>query len=238
MLTLTERAGGHQKLVGTDRRLQPRQNFERPWLKWKIVLQEAYGLDLDRGQRNAVRLFNAAVIGIRGMGVDHLEIRGLEELDRGQRPDRESVCLVGQELDRAVEPQPRLRADGDGEPEVEVVVSPVVLGHARMSADRGGSRIERLIVDPSRHQARSVSDGPRLEGRRDLFDDSLALQTLGAFDDLLFRHVDALSDNRKWRGDERYLRLQSGQQLAVPLIDILHIGNPLEHEVKMRRVRR
>ena len=111
----------------------------------------------------------------------HLQVHAdLEEPQRGQLAHRLGARQLLEHVQRAVEAELRAGLGGDREPEVEVVVAQVVVRHARVRVDDLGRAPGVLGVDLRGHQHRAVAEHARVEDRRDLADDALVEQPLGA----------------------------------------------------------
>jgi hypothetical protein len=166
---------------------------ERPWLERQLALQQPHGFELERRERHvlAVRL----VVG-RGLAV---RAGVLVQLERGQRAHDVAVGLAPEELDGRVDAEPGERRDEEREPEIEVVVAPVVLRDAGMRVDGGGRFVHANRIDAGSDEARPVPERSRVELCGKLTDDAFASQALGALDDFLLGHVQALSDERERR---------------------------------------
>src|SRR5204863_7079056 len=102
----------------------------------------------------------------------------LELLERRQRPDGLALRLFSEDLDGPLQAELRGRCDGDGEPQIEIVVPFVVLRYAGMGVDDRGRVVDLIVVDARGDQARSIAERARIELRREVMDQPLALEAL------------------------------------------------------------
>jgi len=76
----------------------------------------------------------------------------LEELQGRKRTHGVASRFFSQNLDGLFESEHGRRRNRDGEPEVEVIVPSIVLGHAGMGIDRGSRFIDAIRIDFGRDQ--------------------------------------------------------------------------------------
>ena len=100
----------------------------------------------------------------------------LEEAQRRQRPDHVHLGQLAQQLDRPVEAELRRRRHAHREPDVELVLAPVVVRDAGVGVDHLGRGVGPLGRGARGHQRGDVAQPARVEDRRDLADDALAAQ--------------------------------------------------------------
>src|SRR3954451_6084791 len=100
-----------------------------------------------------------------------------------------------------------------------------------MRADGVRAIVDAIGIDTRGDETGAIAEGVRIEVSGDLLDDAVALEPLGAFDDLLLRHVDHLPHDGKRSRHQGNLTLQGSQQLPVPLINVLHYGSSTLREV-------
>jgi hypothetical protein len=150
----------------------------------------------------------------------HLQVHpDLEELDGGQLAHRLGAGQLPQHLESAVETQLRARLGGDREPEVEVVVAQVVVGDPGVGVDDLGRTVGVVGVHLRRDQHRAVAQDAGVEDRRDLADDALVDQALGAPEHLLLGHAGRLRDGRERPRGQWEAALQEVEQLLVELVE-------------------
>ena len=139
--------------------------------------------------------------GGEGLGAPlHLQVHvDLEQGQGRQLAHRLGAGLAHQHLERALEAQLGVGRGGDREPEVEVVGAQVVVGDAGVRVDdlRGALRV--LGVDLGRDQHRLVAERAGVEDRRDLADDPLVEQALGAGHHLVERAAPASAATERER---------------------------------------
>ena len=209
---LEQRLRRGEQLVGSDS-VRARDGLERARLQRKIALQQADGFNLQRGQRRQL-----------GVAVRFIRVAAsFELLERGQRTDGIASRFIAEKLDSLVEAEGRRRRDGDREPEIEIVVAPVILGNAGMRVDGRSGFVDAVGIDFRGDETGTVAEGARIELGGEVAHEAVALQPLDAFDDFFFRHIDRLPDQGERRRNQRNLILQGTQQLTVPLIDFLHL---------------
>ena len=133
-----------------------------------------------------LRLGLGRLLGDGGAGqrvgvADHLQVHpDLEQLERRQHAHRLGAGLLGQDVERALQPELRVGLGGDREPQVELVVAQVVVRHARVRVDDLRGPVRVVGVDLGRDQHRLVAERARVEDRRDLADDAVVDQLLHA----------------------------------------------------------
>ena len=197
-----ERLGGdlHRPLGGADDRVVELRQLDRLGL---LVVER-----LGRGRRQRL----GALL--------HLEVHAdLEQPQRRELAHRLGARQALEHLERALEPERRVRLRGDREPEVEVVVAQVVVRDARVRVDDLRRPPRVLGVHPRRHQHRAVAEHARVEDRRDLADDALVEQPLGSVQNLLLGDSRQLRHVRVRPGGDREAALEQVQKLAIELVE-------------------
>ena len=150
----------------------------------------------------------------------HLQVHAdLEELERRQLADRLGAGLGRDHVERAVEPELRVRLDRDREPEVEVVVAQVVVRDARMRVDELRRAVRERRVDLRRDEHRAVAERARVEDRRDLADDALVEQVLDALEHLGLVEAGEVRDGLERARVEREAALHQVEQLLVGVVE-------------------
>src|SRR5207244_9714986 len=102
----------------------------------------------------------------------------LEQFQRGQRTHDLAFGFVAEDLNGLFETELRVRRDGDREPQIEIIVAPVVLRYPRMRIDRLRGVINAIGIDLRRHETGTISERARIELRTELPNDSFSLQAL------------------------------------------------------------
>src|SRR5205823_11431932 len=105
------------------------------------------------------------------------------QLESRQSADDVAFRLFPEGLNRLLEPELRAGRNCDREPEIEIVVAPIILRDAGVRVDRNRGLLDVIGIDFRRHKTRSISEGVGVELRGELADCALALQALGALDD-------------------------------------------------------
>ena len=150
----------------------------------------------------------------------HLEVHvDLEQGQGGELADRLGARLGPQHLQGAVEAQPGIGGRGDREPEVELVGAQVVVGDAGVGVDDPGGALGVLGVDLGGDQHRRIAERPGVEDRRDLADDPLVEQPLGAGLDLVHRQLGLAGDGPERLGLQREARLEQVQKELVGRVE-------------------
>jgi hypothetical protein len=132
--------------------------------------------------------------------------------------DRLRTGLLLKDLERAVEPERGVGRRRDREPEIELVGAEVVVRDARVRIDDPGGALRVLGVHLRRDQHRRVPQRAGVEDRRDLANDPLVQQPLGAAQRLLHSEPRAGRDGREGLGVEREARLE---QVHEPLVVVV-----------------
>jgi hypothetical protein len=177
----------------------------------EVVVRLRLGLGRRRGLDRRGQVLGAA---------RHLEVHAdLEQRERRKLADRLRAGLLGQDLERAVEPQLRVRLGRDREPEVEVVVAQVVVRHAGVGVHDLGGAVRVLRVDLRGDEHRLVAQRARVEDRRDLPDDPLVEQAPGARHDLVLGDPGQLPDAQERARLQREAALEQVEQLAVEVVE-------------------
>ena len=209
---LQEPLGAHPDLLGRTHRRDGPMTAIGPW-RARITATSA--------RRRAARLELA-----RRRGVDrrrqrlgpllHLEVHvDLEQGQGGELADRLGAGLGPQHLQGALEPQLGVRGRGDREPEVELVRAEVVVGDAGVGVDDPRGALGVLRVDLGGDQHRRIAERPGVEDRRDLADDPLVEQPLGARLNLVHRQLRLAGDGRERLALQREARLEQVQEQLV-----------------------
>ena len=209
---LEHRPGLAEKLVRGHGAIL-RQSIKRPRLQGNIALQDADGLDLCRSDR---LMPTVALCLIRFAAV-------LELFEGRKRANDLALGFITENLDGSLQPELGVRRDRDGEPKIEVVVPPIVLGDPWIRVHGGCRLVHPFGVDARGHQAGAIAERAGIEQQGDLANHSVALEALGSFENLFFRHVDPLADHGERSRNDRDFSLQGAQQITVPLIDFLHL---------------
>ena len=158
----------------------------------------------------------ARLLGGRVATALHVEVDAdLEEAQRRHRPDRLHLGQLAEQLDRAVEAELRVRRHAQREPDVELVLALVVVGHAGMRVEHRGGRVGPLGRGARGHQHDAVAQPAGVEDRRDLADDSLAAQPRDPLEHLVLGHLQLLAQRRVGPLDERELVLDQVTQALV-----------------------
>ena len=150
----------------------------------------------------------------------HLEIHpDLEQLERRQLADRLRAGNVRQHLERPLEAQRRVRLSRDREPDVELVVSQVVVRDPGMLVDDVGGAPRVLGVDLGGDEHRGVAERARVEDRGYLADDALVEKALDSFHRLDFFDPGFGRDVLVWARCDRKPALHEVQQALVEIVE-------------------
>ena len=166
------------------------------------------------------RLLGGSGRGQLGRGALHLEVHAdLEQLERRKLPDRLGALEVLEHVERALQAQTRLLLDGDREPQVELVIAQVVVGHPGMLVDHLRRAVGMLGIHLGGHQHRGVAEGPRVVDRGDLADDPVVQQRPHPPHDLLLAEAGLASDRGVGPGLEREAALHEVEHPLVGLVE-------------------
>jgi hypothetical protein len=150
----------------------------------------------------------------------HLEVHAnLEQPQRRQLAHRLRARQALQDVERAIEPERRVRLRGDREPDVEVVIAQVVVRHARVLVDDLGGPPGVLRVHLGGDEHRAVAEHARVEDRRDLADDALVEEPLRSGQNLLLGQLGEPSDGRVRSRRDREAALEQVQEPLVELVE-------------------
>ena len=150
----------------------------------------------------------------------HLEVHAdLEQLERGELADRLGAGLARERLEGSVEAQRRVGLGGDREPDVELVVSQVVVRYTRVRVDDVRRPPRVLGVNLGRDQHRGVAEGAGVEDRGDLADDALVEELLDAGDRFLFGNSGRGGDVLVGPSRDREAALHQVQQALVEVVE-------------------
>ena len=107
----------------------------------------------------------------------HLEIHpDLEQLQGRQLPNRLRAGELGEHVKRALKAERRVRLGGDREPDVELVITQIVVRDPGVLVDDVRRAPGVLGIDLGRDQHRGVAERAGVEDRRHLTDDPLLQQ--------------------------------------------------------------
>ncbi len=126
---------------------------------------------------------------------------------------------MGEHREGLVEPELGVGLGGNREPEVELVVSQVVVGYARVAVDDLRRAVGILRIDLRSHEHRGVAERPRIEDRGDLTDDALLKQGADALHHLPLCNVGQLRNLPVWTRRDREAALHEVEQPAIELVE-------------------
>src|SRR5215208_382855 len=156
----------------------------------------------------------------------------LEELQGGQNAGLLGAAYVVQHVDGAFESQAGVGRDGDGIPEVELVVALVVVGDAGVGVYGLGALVEFVVRDRGGDQARLVPEDARGEDRADLADHTPPLERLYPADDLVARDPHLAPDGLERLPLQRDLALDPVEYLLVSAVHHATAGSCADHALR------
>src|ERR671911_1231931 len=219
-LAVAQVVGPLQKLLVGETDL-PSPQVERSWRERDVLLEGPNGgLIVLRDVLVGALSVGLAVLGglllRRSAGIHIQGHPDLEELQGGQDAGLLGAAYVVQHVHSAFEPQAGVGRDGDGVPEVELVVALVVVGDAGVGVYGLGALVEPVVRDPGGDQARLVAEDARVEDSADLAYHPPPLERLYTPDDLVTRDSQLAPDGLE--------RLPLQWDLALDPVEYLLVG--------------
>src|SRR5918994_283589 len=156
----------------------------------------------------------------------------LEELQGGQNAGLLGAAYVVQNVDGAFESQAGVGRDGDGIPEVELVVALVIVGDAGVGAYGLGAFAQPVVRDPGGDQARLVAEDARVEDSADLAYHPPPLERLYTPDDLVTRDSQLAPDGLERLPLQRDLALDPVEYLSVGAVHHATAGSCANHALR------
>ena len=177
-----------------------------------------------------------AVLGgllLRGGALVHVEGHpDLEQLQGGQDAGLLGAAYVVQHVDGTLEPQAGVGRDGDGVPEVELVVALVVVGDAGVGVYGLRALVQLVGRDRGGDQARLVAEDARVEDGADLAYHSAPLERLYAPDDLVPGDPKLAPDGLERLPLQRDLALDPVEYLPVGAVHHATAGSCADHALR------
>src|ERR671911_2709042 len=235
-LAVAQVVGPLQKLLVGETDL-PSPQVERSWRERDVLLEGPNGgLIVLRDVLVGALSVGLAVLGglllRRSAGIHIQGHPDLEELQGGQDAGLLGAAYVVQHVHSAFEPQAGVGRDGDGVPEVELVVALVVVGDAGVGVYGLGALVEPVVRDPGGDQARLVAEDARVEDSADLAYHPPSLERLYTPDDLVARDPQLASDSLERFPLQRDLALDPVEYLPVGAVHHATAGSCADHALR------